>query len=298
MRSPKHLLGSLLLFRLLFSPSEVKAQLIFEDGFESGNTLAWTSVGEAPLVPADSYRTSSLWLRDPHVFINIPVFGCTDFTDNDLPLGLGPSFNSQLATAITADGDSDGFLDLSLMLLGRPFSPTAVDVRMDTASGQCAAPSPPTTCARDAADIPQTHNYNSQASGLCLDVVPGTTSGYSPAVTAPAAACFVTDARSLGLATSGIGLPLLAVQAAATFQGNPATSMSPGLLRGFLTEAAANAILLPANIPIVGGQPFSILLPGGQGSCANHDGRDTFETQSGWWFYFNYEAVPTPWTGP
>ena len=301
-RSP--LFGNLLRLSLAalgacLTSAAAEAQPFFADGFESGNSLAWQSVNEVPpLTPADSYRTSQLLLRDPHVFVNIPIFGCFDFTDNNLPLGLGPSFNAQIATAISTDADGDGMLDLSLLLLGRPFSPTASDFRLDTASGLCPAPAPPTTCARDPATVPQTHHYSAQPAGLCLDVVPGTTSGYSPAVTAPAASCFVTVARNLSLEGIGVPLPLLAVQMGATFVGNPATSLSPGLLRGFLTEAAANAILLPANVPIVGGQPLSILLPGGQGNCANHDARDTFEAQSGWWFYFNSTAVPTPWTGP
>lgn len=278
--------------------ARANAQAIFADGFESGNTLAWQSFGEPPLVPADSFRLSTLLLRDPHVFIDIPIFGCFDFTDNALPLGLGPSLNTQLATAITTDDDGDGFLDFSLMLLGRPLSPAAVDFRLDTARGLCPAPSPPSTCALDPAEVPQTHRYSAFGSGLCLDVLAGTTSGYSPAPTPPAASCFVSAERNLGIATATLPLPLQAVQAAATFVGNPASSLSPGLLRGFLSEAVADTLLLPAEVPVVGGQPISILLPGGQGNCANHDGRDLFAGELGWWFYFNFTATPTPWTGP
>lgn len=299
MRQPAFLPGLLLACVACVLPAaRTNAQAVFADGFESGNTLAWQSFGEPPLLPADSFRLATLLLRDPHVFVDIPIFGCYDFTDNALPLGLGPSLNTQLATAITTDDDGDGFLDFSLMLLGRPLSPTAADFRLDTARGLCPAPAPPGTCALDPAEVPQTHRYSSLASGLCLDVLPGTTSGYSPAPTPPAASCFVTVARNLGISTATLPLQLQAVQAAATFVGDPATNLAPGLLRGFLSEAVANAVLLPADIPVVGGQPLSILLPGGQGNCANHDARDTFAGEPGWWFYFNFSANPTPWTGP
>lgn len=285
---------------LLASTGIAQAQPFFADGFESGNTLAWSqSFGEPPLTPADAFRTTDLRLRDPHLFVTIPLFGCFDFTDQNLPLGLGPSFNAQLATAITTDGDGDGNLDLSLLILGRPMSPAAVNFRADTANGLCpASPGPLPFCDPDPAAVPQTTQYSAQASGLCLDVVAGTTSGYSPGVTPPSGPCFVTVARNLSFEANGVQLPLLAVQSAGTLVGTPTNTLTNGLMRGFLTETAANTILLPADLPIVGGQPFSILLPGGSGNCASHDARDTFEAQSGWWFYFNSTASELIWTGP
>jgi hypothetical protein len=277
-----------------------QAQPFFADGFESGNTLAWSqSLGEPPLVSPNAFRTTELLLRDPHLFVDLPIFGCFDFTDNDLPLSLGPSFNSQLETAIEEDGDGDGNLDLSLMILGRPMSPAATSFRLDTASGLCpAGPSPLPFCDRDPATVPQTHTYSAQGSGTCLAPLAGTTSGYTPAPAAPTAPCYLTVARHLNFEAADVQLPQLAVQSAATLVGSPTNNLVPGLLRGFLTEEAADSILLPADLPIVGGQPFSILLPGGQGNCAGHDARDTFESQSGWWFYFDTAAVQILWVGP
>ena len=69
-----------------------------------------------------------------------------------------------------------------------------------------------------------------------------------------------------------------------------------GLLRGFLAETTAEATLLPASLPLVGGQPLSLLLPGGDSSCADHDGRDTRSGTLGWWFYLNFTAVEVPLT--
>ena len=53
---------------------------IFTDGFEGGNPLAWN--------PPTVLRLSDLDLRDPHVFVVLPVFGCSDVTDTT-PLGDG-----------------------------------------------------------------------------------------------------------------------------------------------------------------------------------------------------------------
>ena len=79
--------------------------------------------------------------------------------------------------------------------------------------------------------------------------------------------------------------------------------MVNGLLRGFITEADANATIIPATFPLVGGHPLSLLLPGGDPpgadrNCAGFDDRDTYQGVRGWWFYLNFPAVRVPWTGP
>jgi hypothetical protein len=271
--------------------------LIFSDGFESGNTLAWTaSVGEPPLVPPEVLRFSDLDLRDPHLFAPVPVVGCFDFTDQDLPLGLGPSFNDQTETLITTDGDGDTLLDLSLLLQFRPLDPLGAGLRMDLASGLCTAPMAGTSCTLDPAAIPQTASYTGQAAGTCLAAVAGTTSGYTPAVGSTPAPCFVTLARPLTLTLNELPLPLRSFQLAGTFTGSP-ESVTNGLMRGFLRESDADSILLPAELPLVGGQPLSVLLPGGTGNCAPGDDRDTHEGVSGWWFYLSYPADPVGFTG-
>lgn len=274
------------------------AQQIFVDGFESGNTLGWSAtVGDPTLTPPDPFRLSDLDLRDPHVFVDLPIFGCTDFTDQDLPLGLGPSLNSQIATAITTDGDGDNLLDASFLLLFRPFATTATQVRVDSGAGSCTAPLAGTSCAAIAGAPPATTRYSTQTSGLCLDVEPGTTSGYTPGVGAPNFPCLATEPRSGTIDLGAIAIPLVDLQLGAAFGGAPVDLLSNGLMRGFLTEAAADALLLPADLPLVGGQPLSILLPGGAGNCASHDARDTHNGEPGWWFYLNFPADRVPYTG-
>ena len=81
------------------------------------------------------------------------------------------------------------------------------------------------------------------------------------------------------------------LERAGGFVGMPTSSLTDGWIRGFVRESDADAILLPADVPLVGGQPFSILLPGGSGNCAAGDDRDMHEGVAGWWFYLEYSAV-------
>ena len=71
--------------------------------------------------------------------------------------------------------------------------------------------------------------------------------------------------------------------------------MTDGLLLGFLLESEADAILIPADIPVVGGQPLSALFPGGTGNCSGGDDRDVHMSESGWWLYFNFTATLIDW---
>ncbi len=143
--------------RALGAPAAGAAHVgLFADGFESGNTLAWSaSAGEPALLPAEVFRLSDLDLRDPHLYVN-PGFGCFDFTDQDLPLTTGTAFNGQLQAAITGDSEPDGLLDSSFLLEFRPFDEAAAALRLDIGGGLCTAPMAGTSCAPDPASLPQT----------------------------------------------------------------------------------------------------------------------------------------------
>jgi hypothetical protein len=69
------------------------------------------------------------------------------------------------------------------------------------------------------------------------------------------------------------------------------------LIVGFLREEDADKINLPASYPIVGGEPISLLLPGGAGNCSVRDDKDDHGGYSGWWFFLNFTAENVPWTG-
>lgn len=279
-------------------PVAVGAQTVFNDGFESANTLAWAAApGEPPPPAAEVFRFSDLDLRDPHVYVDTGIVGCVDITDNGLP-GF-PSFNAQLATAITTDGNGDTYLDASYLLEFRPFDALASGLRLDVANGLCTAPVAGTSCIPDPASVPTSTTYDGRAAGGCLAPLAGTTYGpYSPDPAAPSAPCFVSTARNLTFTSGGLPLPLVDFQVAAVLVGNPVSGMTSGLMRGFLSEAAAATVLLPPTLPLVGGQPLTVVLPGGAGSCASHDDRDTHLGVSGWWFYFDFTASPVPFADP
>lgn len=286
---------SSLLLALALAAPPAQADEIFAEDFETGNLFRWSARSGEDLASAEAFRFSDLDLRDPHVFVEVPLLGCVDFTDEALPLGLGPSLNDQLESAITGDVDPpDGLLDASYLLAFRPFDPLAVGLRLDLQSASCTAPEATTSCGPDTQTVPVTTSYDGVDSGICLEPVPGALRPYTPAVTTPAAPGFVSRARSLRFGLGGIELPLVAVRVAATHVGAPVGELVDGLLIGFLAESDADQILLSADLPLVGGEPLSILLPGGAGNCAGHDDRDLLDGVSGWWFHLNFPARRVP----
>jgi hypothetical protein len=154
-----------------------------------------------------------------------------------------------------------------------------------------------TVCTANATELEPT-TYNNQDTGICLDAVPGTLRPYGGGINQPGPICFHSLPILLTVDLGGILIPLEEVQIGATYVGNPAASMSDGLLRGFLAESEADLIILPADIAVVGGDPLSSVLPGGSGCCASHDDRDNHNGQTGWWFYFDFPADEVTYIGP
>ncbi len=280
---------------LLAAPAA--GQVFYGDDFESGNTLAWS--GRVPPEPPPTvYRHLDLDLRDPHVFVDVPLVGCFDFTDQPLPGNLAPSLNDQLQTAIETDGDGDGLLDLSVLLGFRPLDPLASGERLDQGFGLCTAPPGAPVCDWDRSPVPRTTAYDGQAIGVCLAPLAGTTSGYSPPVGEPAAPCFASDPVTVPLDLGGgLVVDLVDGRTGARFVGAPVTDLADGLMIGFLSEADADSILLPPELPLVGGEPLSILFPGGTGNCAAGDDRDLHGGETGWWLYLNYAATEVAFVG-
>ncbi|MGH2400815.1 MAG: FlgD immunoglobulin-like domain containing protein, partial [bacterium] len=122
---------------------------------------------------------------------------------------------------------------------------------------------------------------------------------YTPAITSASAPCFVSAEATLTVDfLDGVPFTLRHAQVAATYVGSPATGLANGLIRGFLTEADADATIIPASFPVVGGMPVSALLPGGTNCCAAHSDKDMVEGVPGWWMYFNFTATEVPYAGP
>ena len=237
-----------------------------------------------------SYRINAMQLRDPHVFVNL--FSCVDVTDTAL---LGFSVNGALQTQIQTDDDGDGFLGLSTIVEFLPLDQSQNVNLMDSGNAQCTTPMATTSCgpitnsaiAGDAVLL---------TAGTCMTPVTGTTRPYSTPVVDSSAPCFSSPLGTLSLDIGGIPVPLQNAQMAASFVGTPATSLSNGLLRGFITEESAHATLLPSDLPLIGGHPLSSILPGGDPpgtsvNCASFSDVDLLNGVRGWWFYFNFTAA-------
>jgi len=256
----------------------------------------WLGVDQFEYPPATAYRIDSLALRDPHVFFPVAPFGCFDFTDTPLPI-VGISFNGQLADALNGDENpADGLLDASSLLLFHPASSTDGSLeRLDQVAGACTAPAAGTACTDAMGAIPSTGNYLSSSQGACLEAIAGTTSGYTPGLPMMASPCWLTRASDMALDAQGVSVPLADGQQGGHW-ASPA--IDQGLLRGFLSETAAEQIMIPNPLP---GQPpiiLASLLPGGSGSCAGGDDRDINDGVSGWWFYLEFSAGVVPYVQP
>lgn len=272
----------------------------FQDGFELGDVSSWSvAVGAPAIPPPTAFRINNAWIRDPHFFADLPPFvPCTDLTVTGLPPYL-PSANAALATKITTDDNGDGYLDLSVMLLFRPWDPNAVGETVDVREGACDAPAPPTSCFVDSSGPAVRAEYDGLVSGPCLEIVKDTSNpAYTPAIDEPGPPCFTT--RAIGLYFEVLGdlqLLLEDAQISAEVVGAGPDSFTKGLIIGFLREEVADSILIPASYPVIGGTPISTYLPGGSGSCAGHTDKDTYLGKPGWWFYLNFTAENVPWTG-
>ncbi len=245
-----------------------------------------------------AFRMSDLDLMDPHVFINFS--GCRDITNGNVPFNLSPPINGMLQDSITQDGNNDGTLDLSFVAIFDPLDQANGAMgNITVAEADCTAPMATTSCTVDSMGSTfQMGTYTTNTAASCLDALPNTTRPYMPAIRPSTAPCFATTAFDLTIDFNGIQVPLTDVQVGATFVGNPATGLENGLLRGFISEADADAVLLPSSLPLVGGDPLSSVLAGGTGACPAHDDRDVGPDgiTMGWWFYLNFPAAQVPTT--
>lgn len=243
-------------------------------------TLLLAAVAGSACAQTALFRVSDLDLRDPHLFVNF--IGCFDATD---------AFNTEVQASLQTDGDTppDGNLDLSYLIEFVPLDQAAATNLMQLGSSTCQPPLASPACGPI---VPSGLGGDATLStaSVCLDSVAGSVHGYVPGAGAIAPPCFASPAATLTLDLGLVSIALHDAQIAATFSGNPATDLAPGLLRGFLTEADADTTTVPADIPLIGGQTLSALLPGGTGNCAAHSDIDEHEGVPGWWIYMHYVA--------
>jgi cysteine-rich repeat protein len=267
----------------------VEAGETCDDGNQAdGDGCSHTCQTEA--VPATGFRIDEMWLRDPHVTFSIG--SCLDITDTAIG---GISVNGTLADNLTKDADGDGLLDLSPVLSFEPLRQSGTTTTA-LVFGSCTAPAgPATTCtAGSATRYPA--QVSNQSAGTCLGVLAGSTSHpYSPAIGTVGAPCFVSEPRDLVVTLAGVNITLKNAQVSGTWNATPATGMTTGLLRGFISETDANATIIP--LPLIGDTALSKLLPGGSGNCSTYSDKDTGpDGVAGWYFYLNFTAVKNAWS--
>jgi len=277
---------------ITFASGASAQDLIYSDDFEIGDTSRWSDV-QGP--SAEVFRFSSVAVRDPHFFVDVPFVGCIDITDDGV-VGLVPSFNEWLQSSLDSDGNGDGLLDNSFLMVFKPFSPEVSDGVTRVVEADCTAPVVSTSCTPTPDSDSATAVYDGFPSGPCLEPVVGSTSGYWPSVVSPGPPCFVTAPSTFVVSLNGLLLPLDTLQIAATPDSDPETMFTDGLIMGFLTEEDADSVVLPEDLPLIGGDPISSILPGGAGCCASGDDRDTWDGESGWWIYLNFESDIVPFT--
>ena len=230
-----------------------------------------------------AFRISDLDWRDPHLFSN-SVVGCIDITnfDNFGIKGINPTMQLKIQT----DTDSDTKLDLNYLIVFDPVNPALPNGNLRFgADVTCTAPLAGTTCSP--LSLLPSYFYDNTPSP-CLNTIPGTINlAYSPAIITPATPCFVA---SLGTVT---------LNAVVLLTLHDASGLVNGLIRGFISEADANATILPASYVPAGGQPLSSLFRGGVNSCSQPSpavgDKDTGPGGvTGWYVYLNFTASVVP----
>lgn len=282
---------------------------------DDGNTTNGDGCSDSCRVQAVGFRFSDLDLMDPHVFAN--VFGCIDVTN--FMLGTINGVNPQLEENIQYDGDGDGDLDLSILQAFNPLAQAAGTTSPSyLAFPACTDPISSTTCTLAAGAMRTMATAMSSAPPtVCLGEVPGTARStvplYDPPIdypTAPAGgACYVANAGTVMIDLGGIPITLQDAQIGGEWFGNPATEIRSGLLRGFISEADADATIIPdgtTGMSSIDNQPLSSLLRGGTNNCrepAPAVGDTDMYTPPGggapvrgWYFYLNFRAARVPYT--
>jgi cysteine-rich repeat protein len=249
-----------------------------DDG-NTNNGDGCSSTCQIEVRPPTAFRVNAMSLVDPHIYVS--AFGCADVTS---------TVNSQLATNLTGDANNDGNYDLSPIAVFKPLDQSAATSTLEFSLGTCKKDNSGCT---SAGSMPYDATETNVATGVCADGA-----GHNPAygaVNTPTNSCFRTDPATLVISLQGVDISLEDANIAAVYSGDPATGLTTGLIRGFLSKANADKITLPTSIPLIGGSPLSSLL-GSDTNCTSHNDLDSYMGQPGWYFYLDFTAVETPYT--
>lgn len=271
-----------------------------------------------------AFRIDDLEIVDPHTFIIEEITitlifpgtrGCQDFTNQDVGIKLPsiagggsiavPAVNRLLSEAVNPDPDT-GDISLSIILISDRFSTTGTGIPATAVAANCAS----TTGGCTVDQILAETTYDN---GVCFARLPNTMNPtWGADLNEPTVNCFQSSNVSIELSFSGITIPLQNTVVAGEWSGSPVNGVTKGVIRGFVSKAAADAVDIAEAVElgdeISGTLRLSTLLPGGSSSTLNYGGLlsvsipacrpantntfelDTFNGQQGWWFYLNYTA--------
>lgn len=253
------------------------------------------------------------------------AFRISRLTLSDPGPGILGIANPLINTAILTDEDSDGALDLNLMILASPLTQEAGDApALRFVTGDCTAPLDETTTCSAAEGAPvTTFALTNEVANDCF--VPdnaviystgGSCANPTPDPPLPSSCpletltddmcppapgldfgslgpgddgCFHTAATDFTLSLGTLQIPLQGTELAAQYDGNPATGLF-GVLRGFLTAEVADNTRVPGSVSTLGGQPVSFLYGLTEILDVGPDG-----TTPGWWVHVIVEAEAVVW---
>ena len=254
---------------LLFFGITANAQNIFKNEFEQNIAT----------------RISTINLVDPHPYVDY-VF-CVDGTNY---------LNNTINDSMNNDGDGDGFIDDSVITqfyTDQPDYITGRDLIASVIDSDCPYPLHSAACEPEVGASPTFISTVPSQINDCLNAIPGTESpaGYSPPINTISAPCYVSEPQNFTLnLLNGATLPLSGYQQAEKYEGG--LTMSPGLIRGFVSQADAEAFNFTVH---VNGNPLNLtlaeILPGHPNNCKTPTLNDMDlgpdGITQGWWLYFN-----------
>jgi len=243
-----------------------------------------TSATSADINTLTAFRITDLQIRDPHLFKSI-LSVCTEVTG---------SVNSEIHDRFALDSDQDGHKDADALIVFRNLNLSGPGDVYQLVSAKCDTLADP-TCTLDTVspEINLAFSYVHNPQDTCLSPDPLLLHPYTPAVVSPIANCFGTLPINIEVTFGGTTFTMYGAEMGATFVDNPPTSLVRGLMRAFLAETTATRVLLPADAPLVGGQPLASLFAGGPGSCPSWSDQDIGPdgVTVGWWIFANFEAT-------
>jgi cysteine-rich repeat protein len=245
------------------------------EGCDDSNTAGGDGCSASCTSELTAFRIIQMSLVDPHLFV--PSLGCLDAT---------LIVNTDLDAKLNSDANQDGSFDLNPLLMFRPLSQSpGATTKVDYVTAKCSVGDGTCTSAITINALTAT----SRATGICLAPIPGTISYDTP--DAPTNLCFATASATLTVELAGADITLYDASVAARYQGDPATGLSTGLIRGFITKDDADV----TPLPLLFGATLGSLL-GGQNAVCGQPGDEDVSSDGvrGWYFYLNFVASRIP----